>query len=196
VRGFFLPLAGAVALTAGCGNGTPSGPAGGPVAGAADMHCIASDGGQIAQPTDLSMCNDRPPDAAPGTPDAAPADEYGPTQYNQEGDDDDCKYHMKWSSTPIYENYDVTFHLTVTKLVDGTPLTGAEPLLEVYLNDVHPAPVTNQQPTETSPGEYDIGPIQFDQPGRWTVRFHVYQTCFDLLDVSPHGHDAFYVDVP
>ena len=195
-----FPLAGVVALAAGCGNDMPSGPQGGPVSGAADMHCIADDGGQIAQETDQSMCNARPPDAMPADanlgPDAAEESDYGPTQYNQEGDDDDCKYHMKWTATPIYENYDVTFTLTVTQLVDGSPLTGADPLAEVYLNDTHPAPVTNQTATETSPGVYDIGPIQFDAPGQWTVRFHVYENCLDLLEVSPHGHDAFYVDVP
>ena len=40
------------------------------------------------------------------------------------------------------------------------------------------------------------GPIQFDMPGRWLIRFHVYHTCLDLVNTSPHGHAAFFLNVP
>jgi hypothetical protein len=59
----------------------------------------------------------------------------------------------------------------------------------------HPSPSTGST-TETSPGVYQIGPIVFDQPGQWTVRFHLYGSCFDLAPDSPHGHAAFFVQVP
>ena len=49
---------------------------------------------------------------------------------------------------------------------------------------------------ETSPGTYKIGPIVFDRPGGWVVRFHFFGSCDDYLDTSPHGHAAFFVTVP
>jgi hypothetical protein len=42
---------------------------------------------------------------------------------------------------------------------------------------------------------YEGGPLRFDQPGRWVVRFHFYESCNDS-EVSPHSHVAFFVDVP
>jgi hypothetical protein len=124
------------------------------------------------------------------------APEYGATMYGSEGDDDDCKYHVHWSSTPIAENRDITFTVSATKKTDNSPLTGASPLAEVYLNSMHPAPNTNQTAVEGPAGTYKVGPIRFDAPGRWTVRFHFFENCVDLLPTSPHGHAAFYVDVP
>jgi hypothetical protein len=185
-----------VLITA-CGNDMPSGPAGGPVAGAEDMHCIATDGGMITQPTSQASCNAVPDAGPPGTPDAdQTTSDYGATMYNQAGNDDDCKYHVSWTSTPIYENYDVHFTITVTTTVDGLPAQNAGPQAEVFLSDTHGAPPTDQVSSETSPGVYDIGPVRFDLPGKWTVRFHMYGTCKDLVETSPHGHAAFYVNVP
>jgi hypothetical protein len=46
------------------------------------------------------------------------------------------------------------------------------------------------------PGTYSVGPVRFDQAGRWFVRFHFYETCSDAPEDSPHGHVAFWVDVP
>ena len=34
--------------------------------------------------------------------------------FNAEGDDDDCKYHIIWTSTPVRENASVTFTVTLT----------------------------------------------------------------------------------
>jgi hypothetical protein len=39
------------------------------------------------------------------------------------------------------------------------------------------------------------GPLRFDRSGRWVVRFHFYEDCNDG-ESSPHGHIAFFVDVP
>jgi len=190
---FAVGLAG-FGIIAACGSDMPSGPQGGPVEGAADTHC-----GSTSQPTDPASCNERPADAMPADAalwDAAPESDYGATMFNQEGDDDDCKYHVKWTASPIYENYDITFHLTLTRKSDNMPATGAEPYIEALLSDTHGAPPTDQHATETDPGEYDIGPMQFDAPGNWTVRFHMYGNCLDLVDTSPHGHAAFFVKVP
>ena len=168
----------------GCsGSNTPSGPPGGPVAGAEDTHC----NGVLPQVVDLSSCN-LPADA--GAPD------YGPTMYNAAGDDDDCKYHVFFTQTPVYESTNVQFTLTAVYLTDGGPATGANTIMEVYLNDTHPAPNSGATTAETSPGVYSIGPILFDEPGQWTVRFHLHENCQDATDDSPHGHAAFYMAVP
>jgi len=58
------------------------------------------------------------------------------------------------------------------------------------------APNTRPITKIISPGVYSVGPVRFDQAGRWTVRFHFFETCLDAREDSPHGHAAFYVDVP
>lgn len=175
-------------------NDTPSpGKAGGAVSGAVDNHCTDEAGAPINQATSQAACS--APDGGISD-DGGTVVDYGPTLYNQEGDDDDCKYHVKWTSTPVYKNKSVTFTVEATRRTDDQPLTGAYPRAEVYLNDTHPAPNTPQKPNEISPGKYTVGPIKFDASGRWTVRFHFYEDCVDLTEDSPHGHAAFYVDVP
>jgi hypothetical protein len=126
---------------------------------------------------------------------------YGPTQYGYESDDDDCKYHVRWSSTPICENGGVTFTVTLTNKETGAPATEAKPFIDVFKSSVHAAPngpcaCEVSTATEAKPGVYTIGPVFFDQPGTWTVRFHFNETCTDFSEESPHGHAAFFVDVP
>lgn len=190
-------LASVLALVAACSSSsdsTPGGKTGGSVQGAADTHCIDDAGQPITQASSQAACN---PPADAGAAGAGGDDvPYGDTRFNQEADDDDCKYHVKWTASAIRERSNVTFTVEVTQTVDGSPLTGAYPRLEVYLDNKHPAPNTPQQPREISSGKYTVGPIQFDAPGRWTVRFHFYEDCVDLSDDSPHGHVAFYIDVP
>jgi len=165
------------------------------VAGDKDMHCIDSSGAEIKQPTSEAACNNL--DAGPSAAgDDGGAEEMAATLYNSEGDDDDCKYHLKWTVSCVEENKDVTFNVTVTKKADGKPLTGGDPDLEVFLSDTHVAPNTKQTPKETSPGVYTAGPIRFDAPGKWSVRFHLRETCADIDPESPHGHAAFFVNVP
>jgi hypothetical protein len=188
-----LGLVGAAACTSNQGGG-----GGGPVAGPQDTHC----NGMPAQATSQAVCHlTASADAGTGGGTSGPT--YGPTMDNSEADDDDCKYHVKWTSSPIGENRDVTFTVTVTTKTDGKPAgsgTGigadANVIAEVFLNDTHPAPNTNQQSNETVPGTYAVGPIQFDAPGQWTVRFHFYEMCTDVSNESPHGHAAFFVQVP
>jgi hypothetical protein len=213
IRYLLLPLFSSLIATSACStssSGTSSGdagPAGGPVTGAQDVHCSA-DGG-TSQAVSAASCH--PGDA--GAPaDAGATDgggggvEYGATEFNAEGDDDDCKYHVKWTATPVRQGSDVTFTVTVTTKDGNAPMRplpgegtgGIYPVrAEVFLNDTHPAPNSTQSSAETSTqGTYTVGPIRFDASGQWTVRFHFHESCEDTLDDSPHGHAAFFVQVP
>jgi YtkA-like len=171
----FLPLIAVIA----CSGEEPQG---GAVSGPVDAHCSGQ-----AQVVDLNTCHAMVPPSEP---------DYGPTLYNSEADDDDCKYHLKFTSTPIRKNEDVTFTVTATTLADGQPAAGADVLAEVFLSETHPAPNSGQATTEKPGGVYDVGPVRFDQSGRWTVRFHLHDECQDSTEDSPHGHVAFYIDVP
>ena len=84
----------------------------------------------------------------------------------------------------------------VTRKTDGMPAPVAKTSLEVFLNDMHPAPNSGQKSTENPAGTYRIGPIHFDAAGQWRIRFHIYEECSELLETSPHGHVAFYIAVP
>jgi len=182
------------ALTAlGCGSSPaqPTGDAGGPVPDAADQHCVA-DGGMTAMKVGMCLA-----DTPGGDAGAAPAPiDYGATLYNGTGYDDDCKYQVSFTSTPIRKGAEVTFTLTVNGLDPAGPALGAAPYAEVYLTDIHPAPNSNTTTTEKGGGVYEIGPVVFDASGTWTIRFHVYEMCSDTPADSPHGHAAFYIQVP
>ena len=170
-----LALVSSLAAAAGCGKG------GGPVPGPADTHC-----GTTVVTVDPSLC------AAAST---GEADEPVATHDGTEADDDDCKYHAVFSDTPLFVDQDATFTVVLTRKTDGTPVTGASPNLEIFLSDTHPAPNVGTTSTESPPGTYTLKPVQFDASGQWTVRFHFFEDCTDL-DESPHGHVAFYVEVP
>jgi hypothetical protein len=103
---------------------------------------------------------------------------------------------VKFTATPIRRDQNATFTVTATTLADGHPATGANIDAEVFLNDTHPASNSGQGTTEKAGGIYDVGPIKFDAAGRWTVRFHLHEDCQDSTEDSPHGHVAFYIDVP
>ncbi len=216
-RHIFTPLVLILGLVAACStssNGGGSGDAGasgGPVSGAQDAHCAVEGG--TSQAVAAAACHPgdagAPDDAGDsgGASDGGGGIEYGATEFNAEGDDDDCKYHVKWSAASIRQGADVTFTVSVATK-DGTPSPmrplpgegtgGLFPVrAEVYLNDTHPAPNTTQSAQETSTqGTYTVGPIRFDASGRWTVRFHFHESCEDTREDSPHGHAAFFVQVP
>ena len=168
------------------------------VAGPADNHCA----GKLVT-VDQAVCHvvasedsgQSAGDAGDGDGGAVDTLDYGPTQPGSEGDDDDCKYHVKWQSTAVAENADVTFQIVATVRKDSSPLAGTTPYAEIFLNDMHPAPNTKVETTETTPGTYTIGPVRFDAPGNWNVRFHFNDQCNDS-ETSPHGHAAFFVKVP
>ena len=163
------------------------------VSGAPDTHCGAMP--VVANPAVCHVTPDAGDDG--GADGGAPADNggFGPTNYNAEADDDDCKYHVKWESTAVTENADVTFKITVTNKKDGTPVAKDKPYAELLLDDKTPAPNSPSVTTETAPGIYTIGPVRFNRPGQWTSRFHFHAECVDTPE-SPHGHGAFFVKVP
>ncbi len=171
------------------------------VPGAADDHCVG------VTPILTSQASCHVADAgAPGGDDGGASDDAGaepppPIQFGAESDDDDCKYHLKFSTTPVVVNTNLTFNVTLTKLAENNaPATNAAVALESYLADnaFHPIPNNNTKTTETpaNSGKYVMTPIKFDASGRWVVRFHLYESCDDILEDSPHGHVAFYFDVP
>ncbi len=180
--------------------------------GPTDTHCQ----GVPAQTVSAASCT---PDASAPADDAGPDDggadagtsacEWGPTQFGQAGDDDDCKYHVAWTSSPLCEGTTgVTFTVTVTNKADGKPVTGIPMgiISEVFIptdpaaacddKSTHPAPsAPTLVETAAGSGVY-AGNIAFDAKGDWTVRFHIHEECADLLEDSPHGHVAFRVTLP
>jgi hypothetical protein len=201
LAGSVVPLlvaGGAFVFTPSCSSDKSSSSSGGTVAfgtlgvvqGAADSHCGAKLV-TVAQ----SECNGTPK-APEGDAGAGGDDPYPPTMFGFEGDDDDCKYHVKWAVSSVTQKTNVTFTVVLTSKAGGAPVTGAPISAEVFLDDTHPAPNSGQKSAETStPGTYTVGPIQFDAPGRWTARFHIHEECVDT-EASPHGHAAFYVQIP
>ncbi len=163
---------------------------GGPVPSAtADTHC-----GSNVVTVNFNACQQQ--DDAGMDDQGDGGSDYGDTLSNNEGDDDDCKYHVKWTSTPICENSDEYFTVTATTKADGRPLKDDAPVrLELRLGDTHPPPNTTQVVSPLGNGVFKVGPVRFDQAGQWLVRFHFYENYCDTED-SPHGHAAFYLNVP
>jgi hypothetical protein len=193
------------------GADTPAGVVIGPL----DSHCnTASDGGLAVQaigvcqvldpslvPSSTASC-DVTFDTSGGGVDAGTdgggtaSSAYGPTMYGSAGDDDDCKYYISWTATPVKQNTDTTFTVTALRLADMKPATCAGVRPDVSLSLTHGVAAPKNPSTEIAPGLYQVGPIKFDAPGIWTVRFHLYEECDDGQADSPHGHAAFYVQVP
>jgi hypothetical protein len=208
---------------------------GGMVQGAPDSHCgtgasamVQATGMCVGVPDaaapaagDDSAANatagdDAAGDAAGGDDAAAGADagndgtcgetDYGPTHDGQSASDDDCKYDVSWTSTPVCKNGNVYFTVTVKKragadgkpaLSDEPPLTGASVLAEVVYNDCATiAPNSMQTTVDQGGGVYKVGPIVFNVSGQWNVRFHFNECCSDDPMDSPHGHAAFWIQVP
>ncbi len=207
----------AVASLLACSNGASNDDAGSDAStcttpgeatpGPADTHCQ----GTPPQPVSPASCtpdagaDDAGTSADGGAPDTCA---YGDTMFGNAGDDDDCKYHVTWTSDPICEG-SVQFTVKVTSLVDGTPVTGIPGgvLVEQFIptaadaacddKTTHPGPNIGSYLVETPAGSGTyVGPVAFDAPGDWTLRFHIHEECQDLLDDSPHGHAAFHITVP
>ncbi len=171
------------------------------VSGEADNHCMGVDP-IVVNPASCDVT--AVPDAGAGSDDGGAPDDGGmeelPVHFGSSADDDDCKYHASFTTTPVLVKANVTFNITVTKLADGSPATNADVVLESYMADdpFHVIPNNGTKTTETpsGSGKYVMKPIKFDKSGRWVVRFHFSERCTDILDDSPHGHVAFYYDVP
>jgi hypothetical protein len=201
---------GTAAAPDGGGGGASTGadsPAG-LVIGPLDSHCTASDGGLTIQtigacevddpttvPANTASCNVTFNNSTVGDG-GVPVSDYGTTMYGSAGDDDDCKYYISWTATPITENANTVFTVTALRLADMTPATCAGIRPDVSLSISHGVPAPANPSTEIAPGIYRVGPIKFDAKGIWTVRFHLFEECSDAPEDSPHGHAAFYVNVP
>jgi hypothetical protein len=204
---------GTAAAPDGGGGSTGADSPSGVVIGPLDNHCTASDGGLTVQsigacvvidpttvPANAASCNvSFSMDGGAGTDDSdggIATSDYGPTMYGSAADDDDCKYFVSWTATPIKENADTFFTVTALRLADMMPATCAGVRPDVSLSISHGAPAPRNPSTEIAPGVYQVGPIKFDAKGIWTVRFHFFEECSDGPEDSPHGHAAFYVNVP
>ena len=201
---------GTAAAPDGGGGGASTGadsPAG-VVIGPLDSHCTASDGGLMIQtigacevddpttvPANTASCNVTFNNGTVGDG-GVPVSDYGTTMYGSAGNDDDCKYYISWTANPIAENANTFFTVTALRLADMTPATCAGIRPDVSLSISHGVPAPANPSTEIAPGIYRVGPIKFDAKGIWTVRFHLFEECSDAPDDSPHGHAAFYVNVP
>lgn len=186
----------------------------GVVLGPLDHHCSSGDGGQRMQsigaclvdsltsvPANAAACDvaftqDAGTSHEPADAGAGATEPYGETMYGAAGNDDDCKYYLSWVATSIQENADTYFTLTAIRLADGKPATCAGVRPDVFLSTTHGAAPPRDPASEIAAGVYKVGPIRFDARGRWTVRFHLYEECSDTPEDSPHGHGAFYVNVP
>jgi hypothetical protein len=169
-------------------------------AGPADDHCLGDGGVLTVQSTSAASCCALGDAGGPGD---CP---YGDTMYGQSGGDDDCKYHVSWTSTPLCEGSGGV-EFTVVAVHGGTtmPVTGAHIQPEAFLTSPveagcddmssHESPSTFGTFAEGPPGTYK-GRVVFDTPGAWTVRFHLNENCHDVLPDSPHGHAAFHLTLP
>jgi hypothetical protein len=159
-------------------------------------HCRAEDGsarvqviGACISSATSGMTDDHEHDAG----------DEAPIHTGRNAIDDDCKYSVHFENTCVAAGQAVTLTLSLTRSFDGQPGSGAVPRYpEIFMADdvAHISPSNDITATEAAPGTYEIGPVLFDASGRWVVRFHYFETCNDLTPDSPHGHVAFYVDVP
>jgi hypothetical protein len=179
------PVDGSVDSGADVDSGVDGSAGGGAVAGDVDNHC-----GAKIQETKQSSCHVPAPDGG------VPAEEEAPVLYNASGDDDDCKYHLSFTSTAVSKNGDTYITVVVTSKSDGKPVTGANVDVEAFLTPIHPLDTSAATSVEAPPGTYKIGPLRFDASGKWTVRFHLFELCTDSTEDTPHGHAAFFFAVP
>jgi hypothetical protein len=210
--------------------------------GPMDMHCVGAvqpvnqascfpeAGAAVSEDAEAGSEGGGAGDDAGPTEDAGASSSngcaYGPTMFGPgtsgagapmvvEGDDDDCKYHVSWTSTPICASstLGVYFTVTVTYLGTNTPVTdipaqegilpeafiptALDAACDIATTHISPTPFDPPGLLETSStsGIY-VGPVIFDQSGEWTLRFHIHEECSDMYDDSPHGHAAFHITVP
>ena len=199
-----LTLVGILALAgAGCGDDTTSGGAdlsaladmticaGGPVSGAKDVHCY-DDGGANFLSVDAAQCT------VDAGADPGGGGDFGDTMYGTSGNDDDCKYAVSYTIPGgICQNGDTFFVATLKDAIMNQPVQHADHVRpEIFLtSNGTPVNTSASTTTETAAGVYKIGPVKFASAGNYTVRFHFYENCTDT-PTSPHGHAAFFVNVP
>lgn len=198
---FSVVTAAMMALTPACGGDDDDSSAnnaatGGPVKGATDNHCVDTQGKDIIQSVDFSVCPSTKHRAI--SPRHGDEEHYGTTLYNDSGSDDECKFDVSISAENVRIDSDSTISLSLTTRETNKAATGAKPYIEAFLDDTHPLPGATPTGEETSDGEYKFSNVKFDASGRWTVRFHFYGDCETtaMASTEPHSHVAFYMDVP
>lgn len=198
-----LALVGLFTLAgAGCGDDTTAGGAdmsaiadmsictGGPVTGPMDTHCFDDGGANFISVDPLQCTVDAGGGGGPG--------DFGDTMFNSSGNDDDCKYAVSYTIPGgICRGGATFFVVTLKDAIMNKPVTGADHVRpEVFLTStMAPVNTSASMTTESPAGTYKIGPITFANAGNYTVRFHFYENCTDT-PTSPHGHAAFFVNVP
>jgi len=148
--------------------------------------------------------------ASGGAPDCNFAHDvgYGDPNFNDSGDDDECKYHMTWSATPIAKNQPFTITVNATNLLTGEPLdtiaaqvagkpalSRIEPSIPCQPSHLAPTAAYEAAVKQIGPGQFTVGPFSLDESGRWVIRYHFYEECLDST-TTPHAHVSFFVDVP
>jgi len=128
--------------------------------------------------------------------DAAVADTTYPDPHNgTESADYDCKYNVAYALECTDGATTISITLT-SRASPDMPLTGAAPVIEAILGAAHPLPNPSPVTTEVGNGVYKISGVHFDMAGKWTVRFHFFETCLDTEETSKHAHVAFWLNVP
>jgi hypothetical protein len=167
------------------GAGCPSG--GGPLPGMATDACMG-----MFKTVGMCTQDDGGGGATDGGEEPLPEPAVGSSN-----NDDDCKYLVSFTNDCVQQGgTGTTFDVTLKSLTKNMMLVpGANAYVEAFLNENHPASGATDG-TETSTGVYKIGPVIFDKPGKWTVRFHFFGNCSDTPEDSPHAHAAFFINVP
>jgi hypothetical protein len=153
-------------------------------------HCIPDSGIMIKN--EASECLTTSTGAGDG------GDQYQPSHSGTSTDDDDCKYDVSYGIEHFMDactadRGPATLHVNLKSRVTGMGITGAEPSVEVFLDDTHPLPSSPKQVvTDDGMGDYTIKNVPFDAEGAWTVRFHFFEKCAESPKTK-HGHVAFTV---
>jgi hypothetical protein len=195
---FSLMCASLLFVSVGCGDDNSGSPdmaagndlaicvGGGPVTGAQDDHCMGT-----FVTVDPAQCSADGGDSGGGS-------DYGDTMSNSTGYDDDCKYFVSFTvAGGACVGTDNFFTVTLEDATTKAPITGATGVRpEVVLTkNGTPVNTSSSHTTQMSGGQNNIGPIHFPSSGHNTVRFHFFEDCTDA-EASPHGHAAFFVNVP
>jgi hypothetical protein len=133
------------------------------------------------------------------SPEAATDAQSGSGLADMEGalslDDDLCEFHAVVVPECANGARSLFFDTDLTTMTGGPVAAGAKPYIEAFSSPTHLAPSTGSF-TESSPGQYRIGPATFDVSGQWSVTLHFFGTCNDDLPNSPHAHVTFTLEVP
>jgi hypothetical protein len=153
-----------------------------------DSHCTDPAAGSAPMTVDFTTCG------LAATLDTTLAPSPPAPGQTIESSDEDCSFHLsvRPECSPVARQLYVNVDLS--GLVTGHLVAGGKPYIEAYSGLAHLAPSVGVG-KEVSPGRYRIGPVVFDEAGRWTVALHFFGACADGPH-SPHAHLSLIVGVP